>query len=236
MDLEVSVLSPVHNEGDVVIELIEKVNKVMNSKVGEGLWEYILVNDSSTDQTRVMLEDVKSSYKQLRIFHHEVKGGQTKCFDTGFRHARGRYVITFDADMQLLPEDLPLFIDKMRLDYDIVNAIRENRQHPRWIKLASRLYNLLMFMFFQCPVFDAASNYMAIKTEYVKGLKLVDNDHRYLIPIAQRRGAKKIGEVIVQHKPRKKGKSKYKALPKYIKGFPEIFLAWIRINQGIYDK
>jgi len=103
------------------------------------------------------------------------------------------------------------------------------------MKFASRVYNTLMLVFFNSPVFDAASNFTSVRSNFVKDLRLRDNDHRYLIPIAQRKGAKKIGEVVVRHQIRKGGKSKYKALPKYIKGTPEIFLAWLRIRSGRYD-
>ena len=93
-----------------------------------------------------------------------------------------------------------------------------------------------MLILFDCPVFDAASNYTAVDSRFVKGLKLINNDHRYLIPITQRRGAKKIGEVVVRHLMRKHGKSKYKSLPKYIRGGPEVFFAWARIRRGDYSK
>jgi hypothetical protein len=63
----------------------------------------------------------------------------------------------------------------------------------------------------------------------------VDNDHRYLIPIVQRRGLSKISEVEVRHAERKKGKAKY-GVSKAITGFPELVKAWLRIRKGFYDE
>ena len=83
---------------------------------------------------------------------------------------------------------------------------------------------------------DNASNYTAIKKKFIKNLPLINNDHRYLAPITMRRGLRKFGEVIIRHDLRKKGKSKYTALPKYLKGFPELFVTWWRIRKGAYDR
>jgi len=140
-----------------------------------------------------------------------------------------------DGDLQVFPEDLPLFVEKIRKGYDVVNGIREHRQHSFVLRFASRVYNTLMLIFFNVPVIDAASNFSAFKAKFVKGLKLIDNDHRYIIPIVMKKGAKRIGEIVVRHTERKGGKSKYKTLIKFIKGGPEIILAWFRIKLGRYN-
>lgn len=229
----ISVVSPVHNEARNLDEFISRIRKVMKSL---GLkWELILVNDASTDGSAEILRKWSLKDKRVVVFSHRRCMGQTGSFRTGFNNARGSMVITMDADLQVLPEDIPLFARKIESGYDVVNGIRENRQHPFWMKLASRFYNILMLVFFRSPVFDAASNFTAFRTRYVKGLPLRDNDHRYIIPIAMRRGAARIGEVIVAHHARKHGKSKYTALPKYLRGFPELFVAWLRIRSGKYD-
>ena len=190
------------------------------------------MNDNSTDNSLRVLYELKKKHTNLIVAKHKERKGQTGCFKTGFSHARGEYTIVFDSDLQLYPEDLPLFFEKINQGYDVVNAIRENRQHPFWIKLASRIYNVLMLVLFNCPVLDAASNFTAMRTEYVKDVNLINNDHRYLIPILQLHGAKKIGEVVVRHKRRLSGKSKYSALTKYIKGVPELFISYLRIKSG----
>lgn len=231
--VEVSIISPVHNEESDLKEFIQRVRKVMLAS--RKSWEFLLINDASTDRSLKIIEGFSKKDKRIKHFSHRTCQGQTGCFRTAFSLATGKFFLTMDADLQVLPEDIPLFLEKMDAGYDLVNGIRENRQHPFWMKLASRFYNMLMLVFFNSPVFDAASNFTSVKAEFVKGLKLVGNDHRYLIPMVQRRNARKIGEVVVRHQVRKSGKSKYRSLPKYIKGFPEIFLAWFRIKSGKYD-
>jgi len=231
---KISVISPVHNEEDVVEELITRVKNVMNKNYKND-WEFILVDDLSTDNSAYTIKRLAKKHRNVKYLKLEKKGGQTGCFKAGFDYARGRFIITMDADLQVLPEDIPLFINKMDKGYDVVNGIREHRQHFFKLRLASRIYNLLMLLFFNCPVLDAASNFTAFKKRFVTGLDLTDNDHRYIIPIVVRRGARKIGEVVVQHKERKAGKTKYKTLHKYIKGGPEIMTAWLRLKSGRYD-
>ena len=229
-----SVISPIKNEEKVIYELIERVTKTMNKNYKNN-WEYILVNDASQDKSSILIKDISKKNKNIVLINHKYSKGQTGCFKTGFKHSKGEIIITIDGDLQVQPEDIPSFIEKINNGYDVVNAIRENRFHPFWIKLASRIYNTLMLLLFNSPVMDAASNFTAFRSKYVKNLPLKDNDHRYLIPITMRRGARRFGELIVEHKGREKGKSKYKAFPKYIKGFPEIFIAWVRIKFGVYD-
>lgn len=230
----ITIVSPIKNEGKTISELLERVKAVMESNYGSK-WEYILVDDSSTDNTKSKIKTLIGKNSNIRLISHKNGKGQTCCFKTGFDNAKGNIIITMDGDLQVMPEDIPKFVEKVEEGYDVVNAIREHRQHPFWIKLASRVYNILMLILFNSPVMDAASNFTAFRAIFVKGLPLRNNDHRYIIPIAMRRGAKRIGEVIVEHKGRKSGKSKYKALPKYIKGLPEIFVAFLRIKFGLYD-
>jgi glycosyltransferase involved in cell wall biosynthesis len=232
--IEVTVVSPVRNEQDNVVELVERVDSALSKACGKN-WEFLMVNDASTDSTEAAMKALEKKYKNVRHINHSARRGQTGCFKTGFDNARGKFVVTMDADLQVHPEDLPLFIEKMRKGYELVNGIRENRQHPFWIKIASKIYNIMMTLFFDINVFDAASNYTSINAKYLKSLPLTDNDHRYLIPILQRRGLTRIGDVVVHHEMRRKGKSKYSALPKYIKGGFEIFQAWWRIKSGRYD-
>lgn len=232
--MKVSLISPERNEKGCLGELVERVNAVMPKHFASGQWEHIIVDDASTDGSDESLRQLAKRHVNLKPCFHSERKGQTGCFQTGFDAAKGDFVITMDSDLQLFPEDLPLFFEKIAQGFELVNAIRKKRRHSFVIRLASRAYNGLMWLFFRCPVSDAASNFTAIKASYVKGLELVDNDHRYIIPIVMKRGLKKIAEVEVRHRARETGKSNYSALPKYIRGFPEIAVAWRRIRSGRY--
>jgi glycosyltransferase involved in cell wall biosynthesis len=233
--VKVSVICPIKNEKGTILTLVSRVSYVMNKNYGKQ-WELILVDDASKDGSTEILNKIEGTSKNLVIAHHKKSSGQTGCFKTGFEIANGDIVVTIDGDLQMPPEDIPRFVKKIDAGYDVINAIREHRKHPFWIKVASRIYNVLMLLLFDSPVLDAASNFTAFRSRYVKGLPLKNNDHRYIIPITMRRGAKRIGELIVEHKGRLTGKSKYGAIGKYLRGAPEIILAFFKIKFGNYDR
>ena len=230
-NIKVSLVIPAHNESGTLDELMERITKTMNSCMKKDEWECLIINDTSTDNTGKMLEELKKKHTNLRPFHHKINKGQTGCFDTGFKNARGDIILTLDGDLEVKPEDLPLFIKKMDDGADIVNGIRASRKHTFSIQFASRMYNILMFLFFKSLFYDAASNYTAFRSKFVKGINLKKNDHRYILPIATRRGAKEMEEVVIQHDRRSSGTSKYKAINKFIFGLFEIVNAWYRITK-----
>lgn len=230
----ISIIAPVHNEEENIREFVERTASAMNKSFGDD-WQLLLIDDKSTDNSLNIIKVVSAKNARVRYFSHIARRGQAGCFETGFNNASGDIVITIDSDLQVFPEDIPLLIEKMEEGYELINAIRKKRKHHFLIVISSNIYNMLMKIFFNCPVKDAASNFTAIETKFVKGVKLIENDHRYIIPIAQRRGLRKISEVDVRHIERKKGKAKY-GLNKAIAGFPELLRAWWRIKNGFYDK
>jgi len=231
--IELSVIAPVHNEEENLRELIGRTSSTLQDYFSGNGWEFILVDDKSTDRSSAIMKELSLSNKNIIIYTHNKNKGQTGGFETGFKYSQGRTVITMDADLQVYPEDIPALYDKIKNGYELVNAIRAKRQDSSGIVFASKIYNLFMKFFFQCPVSDAASNFTAIDSTFLKDLKLQGNDHRYIIPILQSRGLKKITEVKVRHCERKRGKSKY-SLFKTVTGFPELVFAWIRIKRGRY--
>ena len=163
---------------------------------------------------------------------------QTGGFETGFRHATGDTIVTMDADLQNFPEEIPRLLaplEEGRLD--LANAVRMNRQHAGSLIAISRLGNLLIRALMTCPVQDAASNFTALPARLARSLTLVENDHRYIIPILVRRGLDptRIGDVETRHQARKHGASKYKALRKAWSGFPELLRCRKRLREGFYD-
>ena len=225
----ISLIVPMKNECSCVEELFARVRNVFDKKF-KGRWEILMIDDGSTDSSLDAINRLAKKYPEIRPFHHKKSRGQAGCFDTGFNNAFGEYCITMDGDLQVMPEDVPLFISRIEEGYELINGIRTARKHPFWIKVASRLYNLAMLILFNCPVLDAASNFTAVRTNYIKGVHLKGNDHRYVVPIAMTRGAKNITEVAIRHNARSSGRSKYSAFPKYIKGPFEIIVFWIKFR------
>lgn len=237
--LNLSVVFPVHNEEDNLEELVIRCSQVLKDYYqisdleNQREFELILVDDGSNDRSLEVLKRLAVRHSFVKLLHHETSRGQTGAFKSGFDTATGKIIITMDADLEVLPEDMPLFLDKMKEGYEMVNGIRVSRKHEKLITLQSKIYNILMRILFFSTLKDNASNYTAFLSQYAKNLPLINNDHRYLYPIFKSRGLKKCAEVKVRHQLRKKGTSKYSRFKAIKSGF-EIIPAYIRIKNGYY--
>jgi len=236
--LELSVIFPALNEAENLPELVRRTTETLNKLYDTSQWEMLIINDYSRDNTLEVAQQLLRSYKNLKIFTHRKRRGQGGAFETGFAQASGRIVVTMDADLQVFPEDVPKLLSKIQAGYDVVNANR-SREITRALPsisefslvLASMIYNRLMRLCYHIPLQDFASNFTAIRAEYVNGLRLGRNDNRYIIPIvAKIRGAQKLTEVLVRTQERRRGKTKYSVAKKFLLGLPEFLNALWRIH------
>jgi len=240
--MKVSIVTPIHNEAENIPQLVERSQKTMDAWRAErpgSDWEHLACDDHSTDRSLELLRELALSHPRLRPLQNPRRSGQTGGFETGFRHATGDVVVTMDADLQNFPEEIPKLLAPLESgERDLMNAIRVRRQHGRMLIYISQLGNVLIRWLMVCPVSDAASNFTAIRASFLNDLTLVENDHRYLIPILVRRGLdpRRIGEVGTRHEARQHGSSKYSALRKAITGFPELLRCKRRLRQGFYDR
>lgn len=239
--MKVSVVTPIHNESSNIPELVERIEKTMQAwaALEHGRqWEHVACDDHSSDGSFELLQKLTAAHPHLKPIKNPRRSGQTGGFETGFRNATGDVIVTMDADLQNLPEDIPLLLKPIEEGkLDLVNAIRTRRQHAGSLIAISKLGNVLIRWLMVCPVTDAASNFTALKASFAKDLTLVENDHRYVIPIFVRRGMdpKRIGEVNTRHEARRHGASKYSAIRKALTGFPELLRCKKRLRQGFYD-
>ncbi len=233
--MEVSVAAPIRNEEKNIKEFIDITVKTLERNVKPNQWELLLIDDASEDKTASIIDAASRKNRNIRVFHHENRKGQGGCFKTGFDNAKGEIIVILDSDLQVYPEEIKKFMDKMKQGYDYISGVREIRRDEKIFVIASRIYNILMLALFNSPLLDNSSPFRAVRKRFVQNLPFKGNDHRYLVAILQRRNCKRLGEIIVRHTPRREGKSKYSALPKYLMGLPELLMAWIRIKSGFYD-
>ena len=147
-----------------------------------------MVDDASTDGSWEVMQRIQDQFPHYIILRqHAERRGQKGCFMTGFENARGTFSILMDADLQILPEELPRVLDKAFLqEAEIVCTYNDPERGGKNRGMVSAIGNIFMQVLFSSPVRDAGANFMLIKTRYIRGVKLLANDQRYLLPISMR--------------------------------------------------
>jgi glycosyltransferase involved in cell wall biosynthesis len=217
---ELSVLIPLYNEENTVLELIRRLEKSL-----DGIdYEVIFINDASTDGTLKKLQENTKNHR-LRTISLSRNRGQTVALSCGFEHSRGLYVAMMDGDLQNFPEDLPLLLNEIKsTGSDLISGRRMNRQDSQFRKFPSWFANWLIRKVTGCQVRDMGGiNIM--KGEYTSKLRLSNGYHR-LIPALIYSIGGKTGEMEVRHASRISGVSKYKTISRMIDVIFDIVFLW----------
>jgi len=210
--LYLSIVVPLYNEEESVEKLVSRIIDVgANFKF---VYEIILVDDGSTDNTWQSIEKLKSSTPNLRGIKLRRNYGQTNAMVAGFDHAAGEIIVTLDGDLQNDPSDIPMLLQKIEEGYDIVSGWRKDRKDHFSRVLPSKIANWIISFTIGVKLHDYGCSLKAYRTECIKSLKAYGDMHRFFPALASMTGAR-IAEVPVKHYPRKFGVSKY--------GFDRIF-------------
>lgn len=208
MAVEISVVVPMRNESPNVAKLYDELTAVLTG-FGRS-YEILAIDDGSTDDTFALLADRQARDPRWRIIRFRRNFGQTAAFAAGFRHARGRYIVTSDGDLQNDPRDIPAMIEALeKKDADIVAGWRKDRKDPFLNRrLPSMIANWIISHATGVYLHDYGCSLKVFKAEVVKPMKLYGEMHRFLPAIASEFGVR-IDEHVVNHRPRVHGKSKY---------------------------
>ena len=205
--VELSIIVPVLNEGASLTELAEGLRRQMD-QLGKS-WEVIFINDGSTDQSETILDELASQEERFRVIHFRRNFGQTAAMMAGFDFARGAVLIPIDGDGQNDPADIAKMLILLEQGNDVVSGWRKDRQ-DNFIQrnLPSILANQLISAVSGVRLHDFGCSLKAYKRTVVDGIRLYGEMHRFLPIYASWHGAK-ITEVVVNHHPRRAGRSKY---------------------------
>jgi glycosyltransferase involved in cell wall biosynthesis len=202
----VSVVVPVYNEADNVVDLHRELSRSLEH-VGRP-YEVLLVDDGSGDGTPERLVEIEARDPHVRVLRLRRNFGQTAAFSAGFDHARGEVVVTSDGDLQNDPADIPALLEKLETGYDIVCGWRRRRQDPLSKRVPSWFANRLISWATGVHLHDYGCSLKAIRAEVVKHLRLYGEMHRFIPAVASWMGVR-LAEVEVNHRPRRRGRSKY---------------------------
>ena len=207
MSPELSIVIPVHNEAPNIKDLYDELTQVLG-QYGRS-YELLIVDDGSTDDSFEQLAALQARDPRLRVIRFRRNFGQTAAFAAGFAHARGRLVVTSDGDLQNDPRDIPAMVARIEQGNDIVCGWRKDRKDT-FInrRLPSVLANKLISWATGVDLHDYGCSLKVFRAEVVKPLRLYGEMHRFLPAIASQIGVK-IDEIIVNHRPRRAGQTKY---------------------------
>jgi glycosyltransferase involved in cell wall biosynthesis len=204
---DVSVVVPIYNEVESLPHLIEAIATSLNAT--ELSYELICVDDGSSDGSAALLKETALASPNLRAVILRRNYGQTAAMAAGFKHARGRAIISLDGDLQNDPADIPMLLAKLEEGYDLVSGWRKNRQDAALTRLLpSKIANWLIGQITGVKVHDYGCSLKAYRSELVADMNLYGELHRFLPALAFIEGAR-ITELPVRHHARRHGRSKY---------------------------
>lgn len=214
--MDISIVIPFLDEAESLPELTEWIKSVVNQN--HLSYEMIMVDDGSSDNSWQVVKELCRKNAHIKGIKLQRNFGKSAALNEGFRAAQGDIVITMDADLQDSPEEIPelrrIIIDD---GYDLVSGWKRIRHDPISKTLPSRFFNWFTAKVSKIKLHDFNCGLKAYKLKVVKSIEVYGEMHRYIPLLAKWSGFKKIGEKIVEHRPRKYGKSKF-GMGRLIKG------------------
>ena len=205
-DPDLSIVVPLLNEQDNIGPLYEQITQTLKDKYP---YEIIFVDDGSSDRSFDILADLQKADNRMRVISFRKNFGQTAALSAGFTHAQGKIIIAMDADLQNDPADIPDMIDKLNEGFDVVSGWRKKRHDNAITRLLpSKIANWVISRITGVKLHDYGCNLKAYRREVLEETKLYGEMHRFIPALASWSGAK-IAEMIVNHRPRTAGKTKY---------------------------
>ena len=219
--MNISVVIPLLNEEESLPELCDWIARVMQANGFS--YEVILVDDGSTDASWNVIENIAKTNSCFKGIKFQRNYGKSAALNEAFRAAKGDVVITMDADMQDSPDEIPALYNMIVMDgFDLVSGWKKKRYDNTFTKnLPSKLFNGVSRKITGIKLHDFNCGLKSYRNRVVKGIEVYGEMHRYIPVIAKWSGFKKIGEKVVEHRPRKYGITKF-GWERFINGFLDL--------------
>ena len=218
-NLDLSIIIPLLNEEESLNELYVNIKEVLDS-IPISDYEIIFIDDGSTDSSIDVLKKIHSEDSRAHCVRFRRNYGKSAALAIGFKRAKGKYVITMDADLQDDPTEIPNLISKLDAGYDLVSGWKKHRYDPISKTLPSKLFNVVTSLASGIKLHDFNCGLKAYKSEVVKTVEIYGEMHRYIPALAHWEGFK-ITEIPVHHQKRKYGHTKF-GISRFINGFLDL--------------
>ena len=211
----ISVVVSLYNERPTLDELCSRLTAVLSAL--DVRYEIIFVDDGSTDGSIEKLREFRAVDPSVRYIRFRRNFGKSAALAAGFRAAKFDIVATLDADLQDIPEQLPMLLDELDGGYDLVSGWRHQRQDKLSRRIGSRIYNRVTSLLTGVRLHDINCGFKCYKREVLDEVMVYGERHRYIPVLASYRGFR-LGEVKIDHAPREHGRSRY-GLERVLGGF-----------------
>lgn len=205
-----SVVIPFFNEGESIEFVIEELLQIREQECGlEPAWEVILVDDGSTDDTGMLIDELAKRQESVRALHLHPNSGQSAALQAGFREARGTLIATLDGDGQNDPRDIPVLLKALRAHgVDMMCGIRQRRADNFVRRASSRVANRIRSGLLKDNITDVGCSLRVFRRDCLADIRFFRNAHRFF-PALFIMAGHRVAEMPVNHRPRERGVSKY---------------------------
>lgn len=229
--MDISVVIPLLNEADSLIELHDWIAQVMQSN--RFSYELLFIDDGSTDSSWEIITKLSKQNPNVRGIQFLQNYGKSQALNAGFKQVEGDVIITMDADLQDSPDEIPgLYQLITENDFDLVSGWKKKRFDSKIRKnLPSKLFNWAARKTSGLTLHDFNCGLKAYKLNVVKNIDVTGEMHRYIPVLAKHQGFSKIGEKEVQHQARKYGETKF-GMSRFTNGFLDLLTIWFITKFG----
>ena len=232
--IDLSVVIPVYNEEENLPVLWDELRGVLEPLALD--FEVVMVDDGSRDRSAEIIRGFRDADSRVRLVRLKANSGETAASDAGIKAARGRLVVTMDADLQNDPHDIPMLLGHLD-QWDCVTGWRVNRgDGDDWLRrLSSRVANRVRNAMSDESIQDSGCTFRAFRRECLRGLVLYRGFHRFIPTLLRMRGYRVI-EVPVHHRPRRFGQSKYGVMNRAFVAFVDLLVVrWMKQRMLRYE-
>ncbi|MHB1036865.1 MAG: glycosyltransferase family 2 protein [Pirellulales bacterium] len=213
-----STVIPVYNEAQSLEPLVRELSEVARAQGYE--LDVVLVDDGSTDGSWQVIERLAAADPRVRGIRFRRNFGKAAALSAGFRAAWGELIVTLDADLQDDPREIPRFLAEIEKNLDVVSGWKKVRHDP-WHKVGpSRVFNWMVSKLTGVRLHDHNCGMKCYRRDVFREVRLYGELHRFVPVLAAARGFR-VGEVVIRHRPREFGRSKY-GVRRFIKGFLDL--------------
>jgi glycosyltransferase involved in cell wall biosynthesis len=218
--MQLSIVVPLLNEAESLPELEAWIARV--TREAQLSYEIVFVDDGSTDDSWEVIKALARKNPHVKGVRFRRNYGKSAALNTGFAATSGHVVITMDADLQDSPDEIPgLYQMIVEDNYDLVSGWKKRRHDPLGKTLPSRFFNFVTSKVSRIELHDFNCGLKAYRSDVVKSIEVYGDMHRHIPLLAKWAGFKRIGEKVVEHRPRKYGYSKF-GFSRLITGFLDL--------------